>query len=45
VSQSLNKISSETQIISENLSLLKEASDKIAKLSDDLTENIGKFEL
>ena len=45
ISQSMNRISTETQVISENLNLLKEASVKIVKLSDELAQTIGKFDL
>ena len=45
ISQSMNRISTETQVISENLNLLKEASVKIVKLSDELALTIGKFDL
>ncbi len=45
ISQSMNRISTETQIISENLSQLKEASLKVSKLSQELTLTIDKFEL
>lgn len=45
ISLSMNRISNETQLISENLTLLKEASIKIVNISEELSQNIGKFEL
>ena len=45
ISQSMNRISTETQLISENLILLKEAGAKVVSISDSLSETVNKFEL
>lgn len=45
ISQSMNRITAETQIISENIGQLKQSAEKISILSEELTKNVSKFEL
>lgn len=45
ISQSMNRITAETQIISENIGQLKQSAEKISILSEELTNNVSKFEL
>ncbi len=45
ISESMNRITTETQLISENINQLKLAAEKISTLSDELTLTVNKFEL
>ena len=45
ISQSMNRISTETQVISENINLLKEAGAKVVAMSESLSQTVSKFEL